>query len=198
MGHKFADILFSDPVKKLQEENGSRHGYARLDDQPDYNYLINEKVTSFLQERDSFYMASVSPDGWPYIQHRGGPKGFVRILDTTRIGFSDFSGNRQYISAGNFQENNRVSLFFMDYPNRRRLKVLGRMETISLSDSENINLLEDPDYGAKTERGFVVHVEAYDWNCPQHITPRYDEQTVQKLLNEQENLFKRAIQDIED
>jgi uncharacterized protein len=118
-------------------------------------------------------MASVSETGWPYIQHRGGPKGFVRVLEENTIGFADYRGNRQYVSVGNLVTNDRVSLFFMDYPNRTRLKLLGRAKLIDASDSAVLERLDVPGYQARIERGFLISVEAFDWNCPQHITQRY-------------------------
>jgi predicted pyridoxine 5'-phosphate oxidase superfamily flavin-nucleotide-binding protein len=118
-------------------------------------------------------MASVSETGWPYIQHRGGPKGFVRVLDEKTIGFPDYRGNRQYMSVGNLMTNDRVALLFMDYPSRTRLKLLGRAKLIDVSDSVALERLQTPGYCAHIERGFLISVEAFDWNCAQHITQRY-------------------------
>lgn len=118
-------------------------------------------------------MATVSETGWPYIQHRGGPTGFVRVLDESMVGFADFRGNRQYVSVGNLMTDDRVSLFFMDYPNKTRLKLFGRARIIGFDDQAVLSRLEMPDYRARIERGFVITVEGFDWNCPQHITPRY-------------------------
>jgi predicted pyridoxine 5'-phosphate oxidase superfamily flavin-nucleotide-binding protein len=118
-------------------------------------------------------MATVSETGWPYIQHRGGPTGFVRVLDETTIGFADFRGNRQYVSVGNLTTDDRVSLFFMDYPNKTRLKLFGRAKIVGLDDQATLSRLETPDYRARVERGFLIKVEGFDWNCPQHITERF-------------------------
>jgi hypothetical protein len=118
-------------------------------------------------------MATVSETGWPYVQHRGGPVGFVRVLDARTIGFADFRGNRQYVSVGNLMRDDRVSLLFMDYPNRARLKVLGRVSLIRREQREILDRLEVSSYRARVERGFLIRVEAFDWNCPQHITQRF-------------------------
>ena len=124
-------------------------------------------------------MATISETGWPYVQHRGGPKGFVKVLDERTIGFADFRGNRQYVSVGNLQGDDRVALILVDYPNRRRLKLLGRARAITAEDDPvTLGRLEVPGYRAKVERGLVIAVEAFDWNCPQHITPRFTEEEV--------------------
>ena len=191
MAHKFAEILFTPSVRSIQTSEGSRESYARFDQGDDYNHCISEREASFIAARDSFYMASISESGWPYLQHRGGPAGFMKVLDERTIAFADYSGNRQYVSVGNFQAENRVALFFMDYPNRRRLKLLGRVNMITpdTDTTGQLRLLEDTDYSAQVERGFIIQVEAFDWNCPQHITPRYSGDQVTRFLNElrQEN-----------
>ena len=173
MGHRFAEIAFTDSVQKVQAEQGSLKAYSRLQGGEDFSHLLGLQESEFIAARDSFYMASVSETGWPYVQHRGGPPGFVRVLNKSMIGFADFRGNKQYVSVGNINVDNRVSLFFMDYPNRTRLKMLGRVEIVDIDDSESLAKLEVADYRARVERGFLIHVEAFDWNCPQHITPRY-------------------------
>jgi len=183
MGHKFAEIAFTDSVRQVQQELGSRAGYASMDGGEDFNHLLSEREAGFIGARDSFYMASVSETGWPYVQHRGGPAGFVRIIDAQTIGFADFSGNRQYVSVGNLKKDDRVSLFFMDYPNRTRLKLLGRVRLIGDDEAALLAQLEMDDYRAQVERGFVIHIEAFDWNCPQHITPRYTETDIESLTS---------------
>jgi hypothetical protein len=182
MAHKYAQIAFTEQVRQVQTEQNSRSAYARMDQGADYNYLLSDNEAAFIQDRDSFYMASVSETDWPYIQHRGGPKGFMRVLDESTIGFADFKGNRQYVSMGNFRGNDRVALFFMDYPNRRRLKLMGRIQPVANDNWELLARLETDGYRATVERGFVIHIEAFDWNCPQHITPRYTELEVQQLI----------------
>lgn len=181
MGHRFAELAFTESVREVQEALGSRTNYATMEGGEDYSHVLSERETGFIRARDSFYMASVSETGWPYVQHRGGPVGFIRVLDDRTIGFADFRGNRQYVSVGNLRRDDRVALFFMDYPNRVRLKLLGRVQLVGL-DSALLADLEVSDYRARVERGFLVHVEAFDWNCPQHITPRYTDSEIQVLM----------------
>lgn len=183
MTHKYAQIAFTDSVKKLQSELGSRQGYTSMEQGEDYNFLLSQVETDFISQRDSFYMASVSETNWPYLQHRGGPKGFLKVLDAKTLGFSDYKGNRQYISTGNFKTNDRVSLFFMDYVNRRRLKLYGKIRLVTNNDWETLAALEDDNYRAVIERAFVIDVEAFDWNCPQHITPRYSELEIESVIS---------------
>jgi hypothetical protein len=136
-----------------------------------------------LAERDSFYMGSVGENGWPYVQHRGGPKGFLKVLDQKTIGFADFMGNKQYISAGNLSTDDRVSLFIMDYPNRQRLKLWARARLVyENEEAALIDQLKVPGYQARVERGIIMTIEALDWNCPQHITPRYTKAEVESLI----------------
>jgi hypothetical protein len=149
--------------------------------------------TGFIGERDSFYMASVGETGWPYIQHRGGPLGFVRVLDEQTLGFADFRGNRQYVSVGNLTKNDRVSLFFMDYANRNRLKLLGRVRLIEANDRAVLERLAVPGYRAAIERGFLITVEAFDWNCSQHITPRFTVADVEQATSK----LRERIADLE-
>ncbi len=182
MPHKYAQLMFTDGVKQAQREMGSRAGYQSMERGEDYNHLLSDNEAQFITERDSFYMASVSETGWPYVQHRGGPAGFMRVLDASTIGFADFSGNRQYVSTGNFRSNNRVSLFFMDYPNQRRLKLSGTIEQVADDDWDALVRLEVEGYPAAVERGFVIHIEAFDWNCPKYITLRYTEQEMSHVI----------------
>jgi predicted pyridoxine 5'-phosphate oxidase superfamily flavin-nucleotide-binding protein len=180
MGHRFAEIAFTGSVRRMQETMGSRHGYERLEGGPDsVNAALGPDEAAFIAGRDSVYMATVGETGWPYVQHRGGPAGFVRVLDEKTIGFADFRGNRQYVSVGNALANDRVSLFFMDYASRTRLKMLGRIEIIDANHPVLLERLALPTYRAKVERGLLIHVEAFDWNCPQHITPRFTLQEVE-------------------
>ena len=180
MGNKFAELAFTDRVKQLQEADGSRKSYARMEEGSESNAVLTEREAVFIGMRDSFYMATVSETGWPYMQHRGGPKGFIRVLDENTLGLPDFSGNRQYVSIGNLQHDNRVSLFFMDYPNRARLKLLGRVRTTD--DAEILGQLSLPGYKATIDRAFLIDVAAFDWNCPQHITPRFTADDVDSAI----------------
>jgi predicted pyridoxine 5'-phosphate oxidase superfamily flavin-nucleotide-binding protein len=176
-----SDIAFTPAVKALQEQSGSRAGYARMAEKRDWRDTVTPDLAAFLAERDSFYLASASAEGRPYIQHRGGPKGFLKVLDDKRLAFADFGGNRQYISAGNLSENDRASIFLMDYPNRRRIKLWGRARVVE-DDPELLERLVEPGYQAKPERAILFEVEAWDVNCPQHITPRYTEDQIAPAL----------------
>ena len=173
MGHKYAEIAFTPSVKAVQETSGSRRSYAKMETGEDKNQFLTPREADFIATRDSFYMATVSETGWPYVQHRGGPPGFFCVLDERTVGFADFRGNRQYISVGNLQKENRVSLFFMDYPNKARLKLFGRAQMIGPDDTDTLAKLELPDYDARVEWGVLIKVVAFDWNCPQHITQRF-------------------------
>lgn len=173
MGHRFAELAFTPNVKAEQEARGSRGAYARFEEGEDHHNVLGPQEAAFVGLRDSFYMASVGETGWPYIQHRGGPPGFLKVLDERTIGFADFRGNRQYISVGNLKSENRVALFFMDYANRARLKIFGRARIVGTSDAEIFKQLALPGYRAQVERRILIIIEALDWNCPQHITPRY-------------------------
>ena len=183
MANQFAKIAFTDAVKQVQALMGSRQTYARGEAGPVTIHELTADEAHFIGERDSFYMASISATNWPYVQHRGGPKGFVRVLSATEIGFADFSGNRQYISVGNFKENNKVAIIMVDYPNQARLKLLGEVKLIDqASDPDTLAKLAPTDYDAKIERGFVIRIEAYDWNCSQHIVPRWTADEIQKAV----------------
>ena len=174
MSHKFADIAFTETVKRLQQEAGSRNTYARMEaSELPRNHTLGPREAAFIGARDSFYMATTSETGWPYVQHRGGPKGFVRVLDDATIGFADYGGNRQFVSVGNLTTDDRVSLFFMDYPNRARLKLFGRVRLVDPTDGAVMERLDVGDYAARIERGFLITVEGFDWNCSQHIAERY-------------------------
>ncbi len=184
MAHKYTEIMFTDTVKSIQSDLGSRKKYTQMEEGvTDYNNLIGPNEAAFISARDSLYMATVSETGWPYVQHRGGPLGFVKILDEKTLAMPDLRGNRQYVSVGNLTKDNRVSLFFMDYPNKTRLKLLGRVELVGLDQSEIIEKLQMPDYRGHIERGFVIKVEAFDWNCPQHITERYTMPDIEKSVS---------------
>lgn len=183
MDSKFiSDIAFTESVKNRQEEMGSRQIYKNMAEKRDWQNEITEQLKHFISQRDSFYMASSNADGQPYIQHRGGPKGFLKVLDENHIAFADYSGNRQYISIGNFDENNKVHLFLMDYPNQRRIKIWGEVSIMRASE-ELIDKFNDEDYLVPIERIIKIKVTAWDVNCPQHIQKRY-------TLDELENLTR--------
>jgi predicted pyridoxine 5'-phosphate oxidase superfamily flavin-nucleotide-binding protein len=176
-----SDIAFTPAVKALQERHGSRAGYARMEAKGGWRRETTPDLAAFLAERDSFYLATASAEGQPYIQHRGGPKGFLKVLDAGRLGFAEFGGNRQYITAGNLSENDRAHIFLMDYPNRQRIKLWGRARVVE-DDPELMARLVTPGYKAKPERAILFEVEAWDANCPQHITPRYTEAEIAPVL----------------
>jgi predicted pyridoxine 5'-phosphate oxidase superfamily flavin-nucleotide-binding protein len=178
---RFANIAFTPRVKAEQQRQGSRRAYAHSDE-PVAPDALGEDEGAFLAARDSFYMASVGETGWPYIQHRGGPKGFVKVIDPHTIGFADYRGNRQYVSVGNVGGDDRVALIFVDYPNRARLKVLAHASVVSAASAPAViaALTAGDGGGARVERAFVLRVEGFDWNCPQHITPRFTEDEVRE------------------
>jgi predicted pyridoxine 5'-phosphate oxidase superfamily flavin-nucleotide-binding protein len=151
--------------------------------EPDF-FGLTEDETEFIKGRDSFYLATVSEPGQPYVQFRGGPPGFLKVLDPKTLGYADFRGNLQYISTGNLSVNDRAALILMNYPNQQRLKILARVEIKDAQDApELISKLQMPDYKAKIERALILHVEAFDWNCPQHITPRFTIEEI-KAMNQ--------------
>ncbi|HAF01229.1 MAG TPA: pyridoxamine 5'-phosphate oxidase [Methylophilaceae bacterium] len=183
MPNAFATISFTESVKAAQTRYGSRESNLRFENSDDPRNQLGEIEIEFIRARDSFYMATVTEDGWPYVQHRGGLPGFLQVLDNRTIGFADFKGNRQYLSVGNLYANARTSLILMDYPNRRRLKLWGTTSIMHETDDPAlIASLEMTGYRARVERGIVIHVEAIEWNCPQHITPRYSETEVDHVL----------------
>lgn len=174
MARAFAEIAFTSAVRTVQTTQGSADGYATfLTDEADRADRLNDKEIDFIVARDGFYQATTSEDGWPYVQFRGGPQGFVKILNDRTIAYADFRGNRQYLSVGNLNDNNRVSLILVDYPNRRRLKVWGRAQLVDVIDNpELVASLHVDGYRALPERAIIITIEAYDWNCPQHIPQR--------------------------
>lgn len=183
MGHRFLEIATSEAARAAQAAQGSRAAYARMERGAPTRDRLGPDEAAFIAARDSFYVASVNPDGWPYIQHRGGVAGFLRVLDERRLGFLDLRGNKQYLTLGNVATDDRVALFLMDYPNRSRLKLLGRMRAIDLgSDPALIAALVDNGRPDQAERAFVIDVEAFDWNCPKYITPRFTEAEVAAAL----------------
>ncbi|OQW73692.1 MAG: pyridoxamine 5'-phosphate oxidase [Proteobacteria bacterium ST_bin11] len=183
MARAFAKISFTPNVQAVQTEMGSRTAYRTAELGDTETVALSEFEQAFITERDSFYQATVSQSGWPYVQHRGGPAGFLKILDEQTIGYADFSGNRQYLSVGNLRGDDRVSLLLMDYQGRQRLKIWGRARVVSeRSEPALLSKLEPTDFRGPVERGIVIRVEAFDWNCPKYITPRYSQREVEALL----------------
>jgi len=184
MARAFAKIAFTPRVQAAQTRMGSRDAYRAAEQGAAEALELSPYEIEFIGARDSFYQGTVGESGWPYVQHRGGPTGFLKVLDPHTIGYADFSGNRQYISVGNLDGNDRVSLFLMDYPGQRRLKIWGRARLIN-EDAEPalVARLESPDYRARVERGVIIAVEAFDWNCPKYITPRFTEREARELVS---------------
>ncbi|HEY2858402.1 MAG TPA: pyridoxamine 5'-phosphate oxidase family protein [Terracidiphilus sp.] len=173
MPDTFAEAMFSEPVKRLQERNGSRAAYERMERARAGEQKLGPDETEFIEARDSFYMSTVTPDGWPYIQHRGGPSGFLHVVDGRTLAFADYAGNKQYISAGNLAANDRFALFLMDYPNRTRLKVIGHARIAEPGERPQLEASLPREAGTRVERVFILQVTGFDWNCSQHITPRW-------------------------
>jgi uncharacterized protein len=175
MAYGFLDIAATPSVRAVQAAVGSDRVWQGFKGHREFD-KFTAKEAAFIAERDSFYMATVSETGWPYIQHRGGPRGFLKVLDKKTLAFADYRGNRQYISVGNLAANDRAALILMDYAGRARLKIYARVEALSLdADPALAELAADPGYKAKPERILLLRLEAFDWNCPQHITPRFTE-----------------------
>ena len=174
MPHTFANTMFSAPAKQLQERYGSRAQYERIAKSGAQEQELGWSESEFIAARDSFYLSTVTPDGWPYTQHRGGPEGFLHVLDGHTLAFADYSGNKQYITAGNLSVNDRFALFLMDYPNRTRLKIIGHAEILEPGSAPDLEARVRPIAPhARTERIFLLRVTGFDWNCSQHITPRF-------------------------
>lgn len=181
MTHKFANITFTDSVKSAQEHYGSRTHNERLQAMAGPNDQLGPREAQFIALRDTFYLATVNESGWPYVQHRGGPAGFLKVLGARRLAYADFRGNTQLISTGNVSMNDHCSLILMDYPGRKRLKILGHMhvEDADIVEPEITEIVNLPDYKARVERIVFIDIAAYDWNCPQHITRRYTEAEIE-------------------
>lgn len=176
-----SDIAFTARVKAEQEKRGSRAGYAKMEQRGGWSDVITADLAAYLAARDSFYLATASADGQPYIQHRGGRPGFLKALDDKRLAFADFAGNKQYVSIGNAAENPKAFIFAMDYRNRRRIKLWGTLSVVE-DDAELLAGLIDAEYEATPERAFVFTVAAWDSNCPQHITQRWTEAEIAPVI----------------
>jgi uncharacterized protein len=182
MSQNFGSLVFTPAIKALQERYGSRRQYARME-QSTSTERLGPDESEFLAESDSFYMASTGETGWPYVQHRGGTKGFLKVIDDRTIAFADFRGNKQFVSAGNMATDNRVALILVDYPRQARLKILGHAEVFEGEKARDwIERVRDPKDKTPIERVFVIRIDAFDWNCPQHITPRFTEEQIQEAL----------------
>lgn len=183
MANSFGSLVFTPVVEELQRRYGSRRQYERLAAQGVLRQGLGPDEQEFIRERDSFYMSSVGSSGWPYVQHRGGPKGCLKVLDNQTVAFADYRGNRQYISTGNLLTNDRVAMIFVDYPHQARLKVLGHATIRERAEAgELLDAVREEGEKAFVERVYLIHVEAFDWNCSQHITPRFTEDEIRTIL----------------
>jgi len=183
MSRAFADLAFTPTVRALQSELGSRELYASLDTVADRRDALTPREATFIASLDGFAQASVGETGWPYVQHRGGPPGFLKVLDPKTLGYADFRGNVQYVSAGNLRRNDRVAMLLIDHAKRRRLKILGHARLVTAAENpELVARVTLPEYDAVVERAVIITVAAYDWNCPQHITPRFTAAEVEAAI----------------
>ena len=179
MAENFTELAFTESVKAQQEKYGTRAAYSRMEQGGAFRNRLTWSEQNHIENRDGFYLASVGSNGWPYMQFRGGPKGFLKVIDDDTLAYADFRGNGQYISTGNFQDNKKTLLFLMDYPNKRRLKIWADAEVLDPADQPELaKQLVMPEYQVTVERIIVFKVQAFDWNCPQHITPRFTEEEV--------------------
>lgn len=181
MTDPISDIAFTPAVKRIQELKGSRKGYSNMEAKGGWRNTVTADLAGFIGEGDSFYLGTASADGQPYIQHRGGKPGFLKVIDEKTLAFADFKGNRQYISAGNLTENDKAYIFLMDYPNRRRIKIWGRARVVD-DDPALLDRLADPDYDGVPEQAVVFEIAAWNVNCPQHITPRFTEEVIARVV----------------
>lgn len=191
----YPKIAFTEKVKEQQEKNGSRQSYERMEN---YRYAdgFTQAETGFISYQDNFYIASISESGFPYIQFRGGPKGFLKVLDKQTLGFLDFSGNKQYITTGNASTNDKISLFLIDQVSKNRLKIFATAEILPLVGNETLGKkLELKDYKYKAERIYLLHVKAYDWNCQQHITPRFTIEEIQEQFDLQRTYIDTLVKE---
>ncbi|MCX6982782.1 MAG: pyridoxamine 5'-phosphate oxidase family protein [Verrucomicrobia bacterium] len=181
MAAKFMQLVLTPAVQAAQERYFGKH--QAVAGAPERDPFTDDEA-AFIARRDSFYMATTNSDGWPYIQHRGGPAGFLRVLGPHQLGFADFKGNRQMLTTGNLDGNDRVALFLMDYPNRERLKILGHAQVLDAREHASLadQLTPMPELHSKIERLFLIEVVSFDWNCPQYITPRFTESEVEHAV----------------
>ena len=180
--HTFSsDVAFTPAVKQIQARKGSRDAYARVEQHGGWRTEVDENLTAFLADANSLYLATATADGQPYIQHRGGPKGFVKILDRNTLAFADYSGNRQYITQGNLSENPKAHIFLMDYAHRRRVKIWGEARVVD-DDPTLLKSLMPAGYKARPEQAVVFRIAAWDTNCPQHIPQKFDAADVAATL----------------
>jgi predicted pyridoxine 5'-phosphate oxidase superfamily flavin-nucleotide-binding protein len=191
-----SDIAFTPAVKAIQNQKGSRSTYARIERGDGWQTTVTPELAEFLAELDMFYLGTASADGQPYIQHRGGPPGFLKVIDERTLAFADFGGNRQYITLGNLSENPRAFLFLMDYANRQRVKLWGTARVVE-GDTALLEKLRDPTYPGKPERVILFTIEAWDVNCPQHIHRRFSERQIAPVIDRLESRIAELEAEVE-
>ncbi len=191
MANSTLDVAFTPAVKALQQRRGSRRAYARLEENGGWQNTVTPELAAFIAQRDSFYLATANAAGQPYIQHRGGPRGFLQVQDERTLGFADFRGNRQYISAGNLAENPRAFIFLMDYANRQRIKLWGRARVVEDDHALLARLMPDG-YRARPEQAILFTIDAWDANCPQHIPGLRAEDEVERIVGRAAGAHRRA------
>ena len=181
MNNYTSDIAFTPTVKSIQTENGSRSGYAKMEERSGWQTTVTPELTAFLSELDMFYLGTANAEGQPYIQYRGGAPGFLKVIDEKTLGFADFGGNRQYITLGNLSDNPKAFIFLMDYANSRRIKLWGTARVVE-DDPDLLERIQDPDYPGRAERAILFSIEAWDVNCPQHIHKRFPQAVVAPII----------------
>jgi predicted pyridoxine 5'-phosphate oxidase superfamily flavin-nucleotide-binding protein len=192
----YSQLAFTDAVKQLQEKLGSRLSYERMEKRSFVDGLTDYEI-DFINQIDSFYIASFGENDYPYIQHRGGPKGFIKVIDDATIGIVDFIGNRQYITAANISKKPNVSLILLSYPLKARLKIYAKAEIVEIDkDPRLYDFLKPDGYRYKSEWMLVFKISAYDWNCPQHIVPKYSIEEIEELLKPQKAYIQQLEEDI--
>lgn len=198
MAKNYAELAFTSAVKLMQKKMGSRANYARMEKYSYFDGLTINEI-QFIAQRDSFYLASIGENNFPYIQHRGGSKGFLKVLNPNQIGFIDFIGNKQYITIGNMTTNNNIALIMVDYPSRTRLKIFAKARIVELNENPELyNLLDLSEYKFRPERMIVMDIEAYDWNCPQHITPRYTIEEINDVFLSQREYVQKLEEELKE
>lgn len=198
MAKNYAELAFTSAVKLMQKKMGSRANYARMEKYSYFDGLTINEI-QFIAQRDSFYLASVGENNFPYIQHRGGSEGFLKVLNPNQIGFIDFIGNKQYITIGNMTTNNNIALIMVDYPSRTRLKIFAKARIVELNENPELyNLLDLSEYKFRPERMIVMDIEAYDWNCPQHITPRYTIEEINDVFLSQREYVQKLEEELKE
>jgi uncharacterized protein len=190
-----SDVAFTPAVKAIQSEKGSRSGYARLEHGDGWESTVTPELAEFLEKMDMFYLGTASADGQPYIQHRGGPAGLLKVIDEKTLAFADFGGNRQYITLGNLSENPKAFIFLMDYPNRQRVKLWGTAKVVE-DDAALVERLRDPENPGKVERAIVFRLEAWDTNCHQHIQPRFTQQQIAPVIEKLQERVRKLEEEL--